>query len=134
MLGSGSPAPAGSQPHTDHWHGRLPVVIRCLAGEFDRVRGANDSDVLAAPPVHTLADGHPDDMYGQDVGVAIVLKDSQKLEPADLKSWMAERVAKFKLPKKIFFTDVMPKTATGKIQRRMVAEAMLKQEGPKAKL
>ncbi|KAI4741771.1 acetyl-CoA synthetase-like protein [Aureobasidium sp. EXF-12298] len=75
-----------------------------------------------------------DDMYGQDVGVAIVLKDSQKLDPADLKSWMAERVAKFKLPKKIFFTDVMPKTATGKIQRRMVAEAMLKQEGPKAKL
>ncbi|KAG9836726.1 acetyl-CoA synthetase-like protein, partial [Aureobasidium melanogenum] len=75
-----------------------------------------------------------DDMYGQDVGVAIVLKDSQKLEPADLKSWMAERVAKFKLPKKTFFTDVMPKTATGKIQRRMVAEAMLKQEGPKAKL
>ncbi|KAG9719413.1 hypothetical protein KCU73_g14808, partial [Aureobasidium melanogenum] len=75
-----------------------------------------------------------DDMYGQDVGVAIVLKDSQKLDPADLKSWMAERVAKFKLPKKIFFTDVMPKTATGKIQRRMVAEAMLKQESPKAKL
>jgi len=75
-----------------------------------------------------------DDMYGQDVGVAIVLKDNQKLQPADLKSWMAERVAKFKLPKKIFFTDIMPKTATGKIQRRMVAEAMLKQEGPKAKL
>jgi acyl-coenzyme A synthetase/AMP-(fatty) acid ligase len=49
-------------------------------------------------------------------------------------SWMAERVAKFKLPKKVFFTDIMPKTATGKIQRRMVAEAMLKQETPKAKL
>jgi acyl-coenzyme A synthetase/AMP-(fatty) acid ligase len=47
---------------------------------------------------------------------------------------MAERVAKFKLPKKVFFTDIMPKTATGKIQRRMVAEAMLKQETPKAKL
>ncbi|WP_305017015.1 hypothetical protein [Mycobacterium tuberculosis] len=33
-------------------------------------------------------------MYGQDVGVAIVLKDSQKLEPADLKSWMAERAVR----------------------------------------
>lgn len=42
-----------------------------------------------------------DDMYGQDVGVAIVLKDNQKLQAADLKSWMAERVAKFKLPKKV---------------------------------
>ena len=34
----------------------------------------------------------------------------------------------------IFFTDVMPKTATGKIQRRLVAEAMLKKEQPQAKL
>jgi len=28
----------------------------------------------------------------------------------------------------------MPKTATGKIQRRIVADAMLKQDKPKAKL
>jgi acyl-coenzyme A synthetase/AMP-(fatty) acid ligase len=34
----------------------------------------------------------------------------------------------------IFFTDIMPKTATGKIQRRLVAEAMLKKEQPQAKL
>jgi acyl-coenzyme A synthetase/AMP-(fatty) acid ligase len=46
---------------------------------------------------------------------------------------MGERVAKFKLPKSVFFTDVMPKTATGKIQRRLVAEAMLKKEGPQPK-
>jgi oxalate---CoA ligase len=35
---------------------------------------------------------------------------------------------------KIYFTDVMPKTATGKIQRRIVAETMQKQAAPKAKL
>ncbi|TKA64450.1 hypothetical protein B0A49_07228, partial [Cryomyces minteri] len=75
-----------------------------------------------------------DEMYGQDVGVAVVLKDGQELKADELKSWMTEKVAKFKLPKKIFFTNNMPKTATGKIQRRMVAEAMLKQEKPKAKL
>lgn len=34
----------------------------------------------------------------------------------------------------VFFTDIMPKTATGKIQRRMVAQAMLDKEAPKAKL
>ncbi|KAF2740664.1 acetyl-CoA synthetase-like protein [Polyplosphaeria fusca] len=75
-----------------------------------------------------------DEIYGQDVGVAIVLKDGLASNAAELKSWMAERVAKFKLPKKIFFTDIMPKTATGKVQRRLVAEAMLKKESPKAKL
>jgi acyl-CoA synthetase (AMP-forming)/AMP-acid ligase II len=75
-----------------------------------------------------------DEMYGQDVGLAIVVKDGQSLNAGELKSWLTDRVAKFKMPKKIFFTDIMPKTATGKIQRRLVAEAMLKKEQPQAKL
>lgn len=33
----------------------------------------------------------------------------------------------------VYFTDVMPKTATGKIQRRIVAETMQKRDN-KAKL
>ncbi|RDI85280.1 hypothetical protein Vi05172_g4594 [Venturia inaequalis] len=75
-----------------------------------------------------------DEMYGQDVAFAIVLKPDAKLTAEELKDWMKDRVAKFKLPKKIFFTNNMPKTATGKIQRKNVAEAMLAQEKPKAKL
>ncbi|KAF2461597.1 hypothetical protein BDY21DRAFT_332658 [Lineolata rhizophorae] len=75
-----------------------------------------------------------DEMYGQEVGVAVVLKGGKKLGVDELREWMSQRVAKFKVPKKVFFTEVMPKTATGKIQRRMVADAMLKTEKPKAKL
>ncbi|KAF2155577.1 acetyl-CoA synthetase-like protein [Myriangium duriaei CBS 260.36] len=75
-----------------------------------------------------------DEMYGQEVGLAVVLKDGAKLTAAELKEWMTSRVAKFKLPKKIYFTKVMPKTATGKVQRRMVAQAMEQSEQPKAKL
>ncbi|CAI6338241.1 unnamed protein product [Periconia digitata] len=75
-----------------------------------------------------------DEMYGQDVGLAVVVKSGQKLNAGELKAWLTDRVAKFKLPKKIFFTDIMPKTATGKIQRRLVAEAMLKKEQSSAKL
>ncbi|KAF7550162.1 hypothetical protein G7046_g8099 [Stylonectria norvegica] len=76
----------------------------------------------------------PDDFYGQEIGVAIVVKSGEKLTAEELKAWVAERSAKFKVPKKVYFTDVMPKTATGKIQRRIVAETMLKQDPPKAKL
>jgi acyl-CoA synthetase (AMP-forming)/AMP-acid ligase II len=75
-----------------------------------------------------------DEMYGQDIGLAVVLKDGKNITEDELRKWVATKVAKFKVPKKIFFTDNMPKTATGKVQRRMVAEAMLKQEKPKAKL
>ncbi|KAI1439277.1 peroxisomal-coenzyme A synthetase [Xylaria sp. CBS 124048] len=76
----------------------------------------------------------PDELYGQDIAAAIVLKPGAKLTEAQLKSWIGEKLAKFKMPKKVYFTEVMPKTATGKIQRRIVAETMQKQETPKARL
>lgn len=76
----------------------------------------------------------PDEMYGQEVGIAVVLKDGAQMTGDELKQWMTSRVAKFKLPKKVYFTKVMPKTATGKVQRRMVAAAMEKSDEPKAKL
>ncbi|EAA31566.3 putative fatty acid transporter FAT2 [Neurospora crassa] len=77
----------------------------------------------------------PDEMYGQEVAVAIVLKPGQqKVDAEEFKQWVGSKLAKFKVPKKIYFTDVMPKTATGKIQRRIVAEEMLKKESRTSKL
>ncbi|KAH7356687.1 hypothetical protein BKA65DRAFT_495227 [Rhexocercosporidium sp. MPI-PUGE-AT-0058] len=76
----------------------------------------------------------PDEMYGQEVAVAIVPKSGEKIDAEELKKWVAEKLAKFKVPKKVYFTDNMPKTATGKVQRRIVAEIMMKQDVPKAKL
>ena len=43
----------------------------------------------------------PDDLYGQDIGVAIVVKAGQKLSPDEMKTWVAEKLAKFKVPKKV---------------------------------
>ncbi|KAM0797498.1 hypothetical protein BDR22DRAFT_882167 [Usnea florida] len=76
----------------------------------------------------------PDEMYGQDIGLVVVLKDGEKASPEELRKWIAARVAIFKVPKKIYLSDSIPKTPTGKVQRRMVAEAMLKQPKLKAKL
>ncbi|KKA29301.1 hypothetical protein TD95_005469, partial [Thielaviopsis punctulata] len=91
-------------------------------------------NVLARHPAvsEAVSFAIPDDMYGQDIGVAIVVKSGQSVTPEEVKKWVSERLAKFKTPKKIYFTEIMPKTATGKIQRRIVAEEMLKQA--KAKL
>ncbi|KAI0206930.1 AMP-binding enzyme [Astrocystis sublimbata] len=76
----------------------------------------------------------PDELYGQDIAVAIVLKPGEKMTEKELRGWAGEKLVKFKTPRKVYFTEVMPKTATGKIQRRIVAEEMLKQDTPKAKL
>ncbi|KAL8866585.1 MAG: hypothetical protein Q9198_008831 [Flavoplaca austrocitrina] len=74
-----------------------------------------------------------DDMYGQDVGVAVVLHEGAQVSKDELRKWMATKMAKFKVAKKIYFTRLMPKTATGKVQRRKVADAMLEAEQSKAK-
>src|ERR1700761_8054242 len=42
-----------------------------------------------------------DDMYGQNVGVAIVKKGDKDLTIEELVDWMSGKVAKFKLPKKV---------------------------------
>lgn len=43
----------------------------------------------------------PDDMYGQDIGVAVVLKPNEKLDAEEMRAWVGERVAKFKVPKSV---------------------------------
>ena len=42
-----------------------------------------------------------DEMYGQDIGVAVVTKDGEKVTEEDLKKWVAGKAAKFKIPKKV---------------------------------
>ncbi|KAI9664550.1 MAG: hypothetical protein M1821_005996 [Bathelium mastoideum] len=113
--------------------GRIKELIN-KGGE--KISPVEVDNVMSQQPqvAEAVAFAMEDELYGQNVGVAVVLKEGQKVGEEELKEWMRNRVANFKIPKKIFFTDVMPKTATGKVQRRMVAEAMTKKEQAKAKL
>lgn len=43
----------------------------------------------------------PSELYGQDVGVAVVLKPGAKLGKDELREWVAARLAKFKVPEKV---------------------------------
>lgn len=43
----------------------------------------------------------PDELYGQEIGVAVVLKPDQSLKADELKSWVSQKLAKFKTPKKV---------------------------------
>jgi acyl-CoA synthetase (AMP-forming)/AMP-acid ligase II len=62
---------------------------------------------------------HP--TWGEEVAAAVVLK--EKATEAELLAYCRERLADYKRPKQIHITDAIPRTATGKIQRRVVAEA-----------
>jgi acyl-coenzyme A synthetase/AMP-(fatty) acid ligase len=51
----------------------------------------------------------------------------QPVTEADLLAFCKERLADFKRPKQIHITEAIPRTATGKIQRRVVAQAFASQ-------
>lgn len=42
-----------------------------------------------------------DELYGQDIGVAITLKDGFQASSSELSAWFGQRAVKFKIPKKV---------------------------------
>ncbi len=94
-----------------------------------------DSVLLSYPSVaEAVSFAVPDEMYGQEVHATVILKKDQKISEKELQDYCEEHLVKFKIPKKIYFTDVMPKTATGKIQRKNISEKFFKLDKAKAKL
>jgi len=84
-----------------------------------------DAALLEHPAVaEAVAFAAPDAMYGEEVHAAVVLKGTAS--PAELQAHCRKRLADFKAPKVIHITEAVPRTATGKIQRRHVAAHFLK--------
>ena len=71
----------------------------------------------------TFAVPHP--TLGEEVAAAVVLKQETKLTEQELRRWMATRLAPFKMPKKTFFVEDIPKGPTGKIQRLNLAKQLM---------
>jgi acyl-CoA synthetase (AMP-forming)/AMP-acid ligase II len=86
-------------------------------------------DVLKAHPavVDAVCFGVDDDKYGEKVGAAIVV--SEEAAEGELTGWCAERLAAFKVPEVIRIVDEIPRTATGKVQRKRVGQAVLGDAG-----
>lgn len=67
----------------------------------------------------------PDEKYGEEVNAAVIWRENEGGTMEELRISMGKRIAAFKMPKRIFFVDNLPRTATGKIQRRIVAKHFL---------
>jgi acyl-CoA synthetase (AMP-forming)/AMP-acid ligase II len=105
--------------------GRLKEMIN-RGGE--KIAPAEIDDVLRAHPsvAEAVSFGIPHPTWGEEVAAAVVV--SEPTTEQDLLAYCKERLADFKRPKQIHIVAAIPKTATGKIQRRIVAQAF----GPKA--
>lgn len=61
--------------------------------------------------------GIPDAKYGEIVGAFVILKDGEQLTQDDVQAYCKGRIARYKIPKYVFFVDDYPKTGSGKIQK-----------------
>jgi fatty-acyl-CoA synthase len=68
--------------------------------------------------------GVPDPKWGE-VGIALcVLRHGAATSETELLEWMADRIARYKLPKKVFFWDELPKSGYGKVPKQLLKEEL----------
>ncbi|HEY1420722.1 MAG TPA: acyl--CoA ligase [Candidatus Dormibacteraeota bacterium] len=101
--------------------GRLKEMIN-RGGE--KIAPREIDDVLLQHPAvgEAVAFGAPHPGWGEEVVAAVVL--TGEATEKELLVFARERLADYKVPKKLYIVEQIPRTATGKIQRRTVAESL----------
>ena len=101
--------------------GRLKEIIN-KGGE--KISPLEVDNVLMDHPLieQAVCFGYEDKMLGEDIAAAIIVKEGKNCSETDVKTYAQEKLAKFKIPKKIFFVNEIPKGATGKLQRNVLAK------------
>ena len=96
--------------------GRLKEIIN-RGGE--KISPLEVDDVLMDHPavaqVVTFAMPHP--KLGEEVAAAVVLREGMEATETEIRGFCSERLADFKVPRKVLILEEIPKGATGKLQR-----------------
>jgi len=80
--------------------------------ELDALAGVAESAVIGVP--------HPD--FGEGVTAVVVPRPGTALDESAVRAALEQRLAKYKLPKRIVFVTEMPRNAMGKVQKAALRE------------
>lgn len=70
--------------------------------------------------------------YGEDVGAFIILKEGKEMTREDVRDFCKDHIARYKIPRYVFFISQFPMTGSGKIQKfrlRQMALEMCEAQG-----
>lgn len=82
-----------------------------------------EAAVLAHPGIEEAAAfGLKHEKLGEELALAVVLKAKQQLSEQELIAYLGERLAQFKIPSKVFFTERLPRNATHKVIKSSLRE------------
>jgi O-succinylbenzoic acid--CoA ligase len=103
--------------------GRLRVTGRkaetIISGGENVAPGEVEAVLLAHPAVADAGvHGREDPEWGEAVVATVVVRDGRTVDADELRGFCAERLARFKVPKTIEFSEALPRTQSGKLLRR----------------
>ena len=93
--------------------GGFNVYPKEVESEIDALPGVAESAVIGVP--------HPD--FGEGVMAVVVLAKNNDLQEKDVIETLRSRLANYKLPKRVFFVDDLPRNAMGKVQKNLLRDA-----------
>ena len=73
--------------------------------------------------------GVPDPKYGEEVCAWIVLKPGASATEDEIRDFVRERIAHYKVPRHVRFRDELPMTVSGKAQKFLMRKAMIDELG-----
>jgi fatty-acyl-CoA synthase len=64
----------------------------------------------------------PSEKYGEEAAAFVQLHDHSTIEPGEIQDYCRGKIARYKIPKHIFFTEAFPMSVSGKIQKFKLRE------------
>ena len=73
--------------------------------------------------------GVPDERYGEELCAWVITRPGQACSEDEIRAFCREQIAHYKVPRYIRFVDELPVTVTGKPQKFVMREAMMRELG-----
>jgi fatty-acyl-CoA synthase len=113
---------SGDLGHLDS-AGRLFIVGRVddlVISGGEKVYPGEVEEVLAVHPAvaEVAVIGVIDEQFGQRLRAFVVIRTEAKLTEDDLRTYLKDRIARFKVPRDFVFLDALPRNALGKVLKR----------------
>jgi len=83
-----------------------------VESEIDALPGVVESAVIGVP--------HPD--FGEAVTAVVVVRSDAQLDESAVRRQLEQRLANFKLPKRVLFADELPRNTMGKVQKSVLRD------------
>ncbi len=94
-----------------------------IVGGFNAYPAEIENELLTHPSIAQAAVvGMPDERLGE-VGVAfVVLRAGKTIDPPGVLAWLSERIANYKVPRRIEVVEALPLNASGKVLKYELRE------------